>query len=103
MSEFYNNKLKNLNKYNLNKYVSAVQYSEWTTYGGVLEMPAKGATACDLLQRQRGRRMWIALSIRMLLPLIIIDGYAFNPLKVTMFLNQYCLRVWRRRVIITII
>ena len=51
MSGFYNNKLKNLNKHNLNKYVSDVQYSEWTTDGGVLEMSAKDATACDLLQR----------------------------------------------------
>jgi len=49
----YNTKLKNLNKHNLNKFVSAVQYREWTVYGGVLETSAKDATACDSLQRRR--------------------------------------------------
>ena len=34
-------------------YVCAVQYSEWTTY--VLEMSAKDATACNLLERQRSK------------------------------------------------
>ena len=46
-SEFYNNKMKNLNKRNLDNYVSiTLQYSD---IGGALENVCKYATACDLL------------------------------------------------------
>jgi len=65
MSEFYNNKLKNLNKHNLNKYVSAVQYSEWTTLRAIAATSVVGGGCIDGI---------MTLSIRILLPLIIIAG-----------------------------
>ena len=70
---------------------------------GVLEKSAKDATACDLLQRQR----WKADISRLFWHLYVtggtainIDGYAFYPLNIVMFLNQYCSRVWRHRNVI---
>jgi len=95
--------LQQAQKHNLNKYIRAVQYSEWTTYGGVLEMSAKEETACDLLQCQ----LWEAdvdgieySYVTAINHYQWICNSAFNPLKITMFLNQYCLRVWRRRDVI---